>query len=265
MSESIVSTLPRASVDTTIDVGPTERIDRHDPVGKRDYLSQQHVGRYRFATERLRAGMRVLDAACGTAYGTELLLGRGCVAIGGDIDTAQLTAAKRARSGDDYVSFDVLDTPFPDASFDAIVSFETIEHVVDGQRFLDEMHRILRPGGTLICSTPNIAYTSHPAYHLHEYRPEEYYRLVEARFASTERHAQYFTAIDRLQDRLQFMPPTSRTWVRLARYPLELLGKALRRVRGTGSGDGAARACYGVAPCRGDRLLRIMVTVSTKS
>jgi SAM-dependent methyltransferase len=45
--------------------------------------------------------------------------------------------------------------PFADASFDVVVSFETIEHTADPAHFLDELWRVLRPGGPLIISTPN--------------------------------------------------------------------------------------------------------------
>ena len=64
-------------------------------------------------------------------------------------------------------------------AFDAAVSFETIEHLKDGRSFLEEIYRVLCKGGTLICSTPNIRYTSHPPFHIKEYLPEEFYGLVE--------------------------------------------------------------------------------------
>jgi SAM-dependent methyltransferase len=44
---------------------------------------------------------------------------------------------------------------FPDASFDVVVSFETIEHIPDDEAYLDEMRRVCRPGGLFLCSTPN--------------------------------------------------------------------------------------------------------------
>ena len=45
--------------------------------------------------------------------------------------------------------------PFPDASFDVVVSFETIEHLYEQELFLKEIHRVLRPEGLFIVSTPN--------------------------------------------------------------------------------------------------------------
>ena len=44
--------------------------------------------------------------------------------------------------------------PFPDASFDAVLAFEVVEHVEDDTRLIGEMARVSRPGGVLILSTP---------------------------------------------------------------------------------------------------------------
>jgi len=54
-----------------------------------------------------------------------------------------------------YEVRDVIKQPFPENSFDCILFFETIEHVENPAQFLREFHRILRPKGCLILSTPN--------------------------------------------------------------------------------------------------------------
>jgi ubiquinone/menaquinone biosynthesis C-methylase UbiE len=46
--------------------------------------------------------------------------------------------------------------PFEDASGDVVLAGEIVEHVVDTESFLQEIHRVLRPGGATILSTPNI-------------------------------------------------------------------------------------------------------------
>lgn len=107
---------------------------------------QEHLARYRFARARVRG--RVLDVACGTGYGTALL-----GAVGADLSLAALRYAAR-RHPAPYVAGDALRLPFGRA-FDAVVSFETVEHVDDPERFVAECARVLRPGGTFIVSTPN--------------------------------------------------------------------------------------------------------------
>lgn len=49
----------------------------------------------------------------------------------------------------------------PDASLDVLISVATIEHVLDPYVVLDELHRIAKPGATLVCSVPNYAYLKH--------------------------------------------------------------------------------------------------------
>jgi len=124
----------------------------------------------------------------------------GCEAIGADYDNQAISVAKIICNQGRFLVADALNLPFTDESFDAVVSFETIEHVLDGSRFFIEMHRILKPGGTFICSTPNIRYTAHPPYHVREYTPEEFYELIQHWFPHIEHYGQYFKPVDWIMD-----------------------------------------------------------------
>jgi ubiquinone/menaquinone biosynthesis C-methylase UbiE len=159
-----------------------ENVEHYDPFGKMGYLSIQHIERYWLALSCFSTGQRVLDIASGIGYGTAMLAEHGCEAIGADYDPELVSAARRMWGHEDFVEADALDLPFEDESFDAVVSFETIEHVNDDARFLSEMRRVLKPGGIFICSTPNVAYTAHPPFHAREYSPEEFYGVVEQSF-----------------------------------------------------------------------------------
>lgn len=137
----------------------------------------EHVGRYRFALGFAR-GRRVLDVACGEGYGAAALLRAGAAGLVGVDRAPEVVAHARARYGIDARAGDALDLPLADRSVDLVVSFETIEHVDDQARFLDECARVLAPGGTLVVSTPNRPVYSAEGHH----NPHHHRELDEAEF-----------------------------------------------------------------------------------
>jgi SAM-dependent methyltransferase len=60
---------------------------------------------------------------------------------------------------------DITDIPAPDASFDAVLCTEVLEHVTDPVPALRELHRLLKPGGTLIVTAPFCSMTHFAPYH----------------------------------------------------------------------------------------------------
>lgn len=99
-------------------------------------------------------GRRVLDLGCRYGALTEYYA-EGNEVTGVDIDREALEHAE-ARLGIQALWAD-LDDPlaFLDATFDVVVIGELLEHIREPQRLLDEAHRVLRPGGALVGSTPN--------------------------------------------------------------------------------------------------------------
>jgi O-antigen biosynthesis protein len=117
-------------------------------------IALEHQHRYRFAAALL-GGRSVLDAASGEGYGSHLLAEAGAQVTGLEIDPATVDHARRRYPDVDVQLGDVTDLPFPDARFDAVVSFETIEHVAEPVHVIAEFLRVLVPGGLLVLSTPN--------------------------------------------------------------------------------------------------------------
>lgn len=116
----------------------------------------EHVARYRFAAG-LALENSLLDLACGTGYGSEILAGSGTKVIGVDRSTNALaTAFSRHRHPSvRYVRAIGELLPFADASFAAVVCLETLEHVTEPRQLLGEIARVLVPQGKLFLSTPN--------------------------------------------------------------------------------------------------------------
>lgn len=124
-------------------------------------LAAEHIARYTIARP-LAAGKRVLDVACGEGYGAALLReGDATGVVGVDI-SADAIAIARERFARDGITFhvgDALDPAVlaPLGPFDLITCFETIEHVSDARRLLDNLRDVLAENGTILISCPNDA------------------------------------------------------------------------------------------------------------
>lgn len=157
-------------------------------------IELEHVHRYR-AASRLCAGKLVLDAASGEGYGSDILRAAGAKVVGVEIDLATVEASRLRYPGVDFVQGDVARLPFPDAHFDVITSFETLEHIPDPQSCLNEFRRVLKPGGVLIISTPDKTiynrYLAEPnPFHLHELERQEFRQALEQRFRNVALYGQ---------------------------------------------------------------------------
>ena len=155
------------------------------------WLRHQHVARYEWAREHCR-GKRVLDAACGNGYGSEVLNQVGAV-ISLDIAPAAVADAMRSRPETlRLVLGDMTCLPFSDSTFEGVISFETIEHVADDRAYVAEVRRILRRDGIFICSTPNrvlvnpgnsIEDRPFNQFHVREYAAQELQSLLRTAFS----------------------------------------------------------------------------------
>lgn len=119
-------------------------------------IEHEHVHRYLFALQFCR-GKRVLDIACGEGYGSAALALVCDHVTGIDIDEETIAhcRANYAAPNVDFVVGGATSIPLPDHSMDVVVSFETLEHMVEHDGFLKEISRVLRNDGLLVISTPD--------------------------------------------------------------------------------------------------------------
>ncbi|HAP43127.1 MAG: hypothetical protein A2087_02975 [Spirochaetes bacterium GWD1_61_31] len=104
----------------------------------------------------LPPGKRALDVGCATGMLVAALEKRGWQAEGVEVCQASADYGRATRGVTIHVG--TLDSlHLPAASFDLVHSSHVIEHVSEPGAFLREMHRILKPGGYLVCATPNLA------------------------------------------------------------------------------------------------------------
>jgi SAM-dependent methyltransferase len=166
----------------------------------------EHYHRYLW-TQPLVAGRRVLDLGSGEGFGAALLADTAEAVTGVDID-AQTVAHSRANYRAPNLKFreaSAMDlSAFGDDSFDAVVAFEMIEHVVEHERVLAEIARVLAPGGFLVMSTPERrAYSEDRDFvnphHERELTQEEFTALLRSRFRGLALFSQRAVAGSRIE------------------------------------------------------------------
>jgi SAM-dependent methyltransferase len=137
----------------------------------------EHWHRYAWA-RGLVGGLDVLDCACGEGYGSRLLADTAASVTGVDVSAEAIGHARRRYTDDrlEFVEGDALALPCDDDRFDAVVSFETLEHLAEHDELLAEFRRVLRPGGFLALSSPDRKTYSDDTGFVNEFHVRELYR-----------------------------------------------------------------------------------------
>ena len=157
-----------------------------------DDLWSEHIARYAFA-RRYAPGKRVLDAGCGTGYGSAELALSAAAVTGVDIsaEAIEYASASYPLPGVRFLESSCSAVPLPAESFDLVVAFEVIEHLTDYRAFIAEAARLLTREGLLIVSSPNKRYyaetravTGPNPFHEHEFEAGEFVRELEQVFSS---------------------------------------------------------------------------------
>ncbi|HVS90639.1 MAG TPA: class I SAM-dependent methyltransferase [Mucilaginibacter sp.] len=144
----------------------------------------EHLHRYAlvmpFAEDKV-----VLDIACGEGYGSKLIASKAREVIGVDIDgeTIKTAQSKYKASNLSYKQGSADKMPIPDSSVDLVASFETIEHHDKHDEMMQEVKRVLKPGGSLIISSPEkTGEVSFNEFHVKELTFNEFKGLISKYF-----------------------------------------------------------------------------------
>ncbi|MDH7487446.1 MAG: methionine biosynthesis protein MetW [Anaerolineae bacterium] len=132
-------------------------VDYYDAYWKEkgDRVNRQRLDRL---AAYIQPGERVLALDCGAGVMARKLADKGAEVIG--VDMSHVAVARTREKGIEayQVDLDMEPLPFPDASFDTVLSDSGLEHRFHVHRALDEAVRVLRPGGRLILSLPNLGH-----------------------------------------------------------------------------------------------------------
>ena len=249
-----------------------ERLHEDQPLFAVDLA--RHRAAYEFAAERV-TGARVLDLGCGGGSGTALLARAGARVVG--VDRVAPDAENRA-AGAAFCRAEIAGLPFRARRFDAVVSFQVIEHLADPAPYLRAIGALLAERGIALLSTPNRQLSDgvNP-YHVREYLGAELHELLARHFAEvtvfgvgmTGPVRDYLSARSRRIQRVMRLDPLRlrdrlpRAWVEtLFAWGALLVRSATARTEGTpdatwrdfpvGRADDATSLDW-LAVCRGPR------------
>ncbi len=165
-----------------------ERVSSHD--NSDNVIYQRHLVAYNTALKQVSG--KVLEVGCGEGYGVGILAPKTNEYIAIDKFQTNLDAYTKKFEQVVFEQVSVPPLPYPDNTFDYIVSFQVIEHIEEDEALVKEMQRVLKPGGVMIMTTPNIkmSLTRNP-WHVREYTVQGLQNLLEKYFNHVDMQGVY--------------------------------------------------------------------------
>lgn len=159
--------------------------ERFEP-GQTGRIALEHYNRYYFVIHQMDCKEKVIiDLASGEGYGTDILAKHAAMVYGIDncAEAIRHAQSKYKRDNLIFITGDAACIPLPDQTADIFVSFETIEHVENQEGMMKEIKRVLKPGGTLVISSPDryqysVISGSENDFHIKELFQEEFKDLL---------------------------------------------------------------------------------------
>ncbi len=152
----------------------------------------EHLHRYGIVMHFIE-NKTVLDIACGEGYGSKLIAGKASTVYGVDIDPVTIKNAKQKYAAPNlsFLEGSADNIPLKASTVDVVVSFETIEHHDKHEEMMNEIKRVLKPGGILIMSSPEKkSEVSFNEFHVKELSRTEFIKLINQSFRFSKFYSQ---------------------------------------------------------------------------
>jgi SAM-dependent methyltransferase len=190
-----------------------------------------------FFRRHIPPGATVLEAGCGVGLWVRRLRENGFNAIGLDYARETIGRSKRIARDLPFVAGDLRSLPFSNGTLDTHLSFGVIEHYVDGPyALLKEAQRVLRSGGKLLASVPQVnitrkrieGYSPDEAeslgyrFHQYYYEPEELHELMSNLGIEPIKDSHCYSAYHGLRESFPFLQKLEERFPRISRVSLVL-------------------------------------------
>jgi len=161
-----------------------ERSSHLDP--SENVIYQRHLIAYKEAAKIISG--TVLEIGSGEGYGIMELAPKAEHYIAVDKYNTQISEELKKENNITFIQANIPPLiAIEDNSIDFVVTFQVIEHIKDDKQFLREIYRVLKPGGKMILTTPNILMSlSRNPWHFREYNPDEMRGVIESSFEKYE-------------------------------------------------------------------------------
>ncbi len=172
-----------------------ERVVPEKFESKEEYLIYlRHIFAYEFAKKIISKKSSVLEVGSGNGYGTSRLSKNITDIIGIDIDknAIEYSTKKYGSKSCIFKKYDGVKIPHKDNTFDAVISFQVIEHIENDENYVSEIQRVLKDNGIFLLTTPNKSLRLKPnqkpfnRFHIREYYSSELENILRTKFSSVE-------------------------------------------------------------------------------
>jgi ubiquinone/menaquinone biosynthesis C-methylase UbiE len=176
--------------------GPVETVRQHMKIYTTEITSEQIASDNPIHQRLFKAyvvaedyiGGHVLEVGCGEGRGIETLLPKAETFTAVDKIKPVIDSLQQKFPTGRFISMNIPPLAgLADNTYDSIVSFQVIEHIQNDTLFLKEIHRVLKPGGVALLTTPNRSMSlSRNPWHIREYLPQELANLAKKFFPNVE-------------------------------------------------------------------------------